>query len=328
MEMITREQVEASLISEVTKRNFQQLIEVCRNAPITRENIQVNYPVLLQLRELHQYLKERLEEENRLDKERIKIRSDVFGGYMKQIDQILTAAEPQLIETNKSILLSERAVNQEIDKQLAIRRRHVEFVKETTHKIIVTQDAKELGRIQSLIGTEKSRTGFYGDYHECIVTACDALLKLIDDHKRIIKENVKLKKDQEKYQAKGDISMETALEEQIRHNQDVIKENAEALASEAFSQILGIQTVTEKVESLAVHPRTHRWSYRVIDIEKLQKEMPHLVELVPNKKAINAFVKEKSDPGELDEIEDNIFSGLAIFWKSYFVAIKSDSDAA
>lgn len=328
MELITREQVEASLISEVTKRNFQQLIETCKKAPITKETIGVNYPTLSQLREVHVYLKERLDEENKPDKDRIKIRTEVFSGYMKQIEQVLAVAEPQMVETNKSILLAERVVNNEIEKQLAIRKRHVEFVKEMTHKIVVTSDSKELGRIQSLIGTEKSRTSFYGDYHEHISKSCDALLRLIDDHKRIIKENTKLKKDQERYKAKNDIAMVTQLEEHIRHNEDVIKENAEALASEAFGHILGIQTNTEKIESMAVQPRTHRWSYRILDIEKLHKEMPHLTEIVPNKKSINAFLKEKTEEGNLDNIEDNVFSGLSIYWKSFFVAIKTDSDAA
>lgn len=328
MELITREQVEASLISDVTKRNFQQLIETCKNAPITKETIRVNYPVLSQLRDVYFYLKERLEEENKPDKERIKIRTEVFNGYMKQIEQVLSVAEPQMVETNKSILLAERIINSEIDKQLSIRKRHVEFVKEMTHKIVVTTDSKELGRIQSLIGTEKSRTSFYGEYHIHISASCDALLALIDSHKRIIKENAKLKKDQEKYNLKNDIAKVTELEEHIRYNEQVIKENAESLASEAFNQILGIETKGEKVESLAVQPRTHRWSYKILDIEKLYKEIPDLVELVPNKKAINAFVKEKSEAGGLDDIEDNVISGLAIYWKSFFVAIKTDSDAS
>ena len=321
MELITKESVEATLISEITKRNFQHLIETCKTAPITKETIKTNYPILLQLRDLHSFLESRLEEENKPDQERIDARKAAYGVYMKQIEEVLAAAEPDLISVNRSILLDEKEFTTVVDKENEIKKRHIDFVKETVHKIVVSTDNKELARIQSLIGTEKSRKAYYGEYHPNIEASCDALLGLIDEQKRIIKENAKLKKEQDKFKEKGDEPMVTELQNQILYNTEVIKENAEHIATEAFKQISSVTIYKPDIESAAIQPRTRRWHYKIIDIDKLYKEMPHLVEKVPNKKAINAFVKEKTEAGGLDSLNDNVFSGLAIFFKRFYVEL-------
>ena len=322
MELITREIVESTLISEITKRNFQHLIETCKTSPITKETIKTNYPILLQLRELSDYLEDRLDNENKEDLERINTRKEAYSAYIKPIKQVLAAAESQLIEVNTCIMLDERELLQLINKENEIKKRHIEFVKEMVHKIVVAIDNKELARIQSLIGTEKSRKAYYGAYHSNIEVSCDALLELINEQKRMIKENSKLKKDQERYKTIGDDPMVAELENQIRYNTEVIKENAEHIASKAFQEISTVTLYRSDIESGAIHPRTRRWSYKVLDIEKLHKDMPHLVELVPNKKAIGAFVKEKSETDNLDELKDNIFSGLAIYYKQFYVEIQ------
>ena len=78
MLLITKESVEAGFISEITKRNFHQLVEACKIAPISKENIKINYPTLLQLREVYLYLKEQLDNENKEDLARVKTRRDAY----------------------------------------------------------------------------------------------------------------------------------------------------------------------------------------------------------------------------------------------------------
>lgn len=321
MTKLTKELVEASLIPELTNQGWQQLIEATKNIQITPDTISVAYNDLSKLRLIYEYLDGRLDEENKEDKERIKARNEGYGKIMKQIYEILMSAEPQFIEGNKQILAKEKVVKLEIKKQNDIRSRHVEFVNDMTKFITAASDTKELARIQSLIGTEKSRTPFYGDYHPIIKDVCDSLLKLIDDRKRMIKDNAKLEKEYKKWFDTGDIVMATQIKEQIELNQLVIAENAQQIAQDAYKQVSAVAILDNELVSAAISPRLHRWSWKISDIELLYKKMPELVEKVPNTKAVNAFMKQKIEEKELNADQDNNFNGLVLYWKSFFVSV-------
>lgn len=328
MEQLTKEMVIASLLPDVVKNNINQLIVAGKNIKISKETIQVNYEDFKKIRAVWELLKDRKDEEDRADKERIKARKEGYDVYMKPLEELLDSAEPIFIQINNEIKREELHVLGIIQKKNEIKIRHIEFVNDTTKMIAAASDNKELVRVQKLIGSEKSKTAFYGDHHPVISEVCDSLLKLVEERKRIIKENDKLKKDYEMWLAAGDIDKAAQLKEEMDHNERVITQNIEYLSEQAYKHVSDVTLADTEFVSASIQPRLHRWSYRVDGIENLYKKRPDLVVKEPNVKAINAFMKEQQETGELNDIDDNKFDGLVIYRKPFFVAIKTAKDAS
>lgn len=313
-------------MSDAAKYNIEQVIDNGNKMAITRESLKKDYSFLLGMRDLYMYLKERKDAEDKPDKERIKARKEGFESYMKRLEVILEKAEPVLMALNAQIKTAEGLLLAEITKKNDIRGRHIEFVNDTAKMIVTAPDNKELARIQKLIGTEKSRTGFYGDYHPVIEEVCNSLLKLIDERKAFVKNSSKLEADFKKWSESGDMPRAAQIKEEMELMERVVNENALAIAQDAYTKVAGVQIEETEFISEAVVPRTHRWSWRVDNIETLYQKMPELVIKEPNVKAINEFMKKKTD--ELDETKDNNFNGLVLYRKPYFVSIKSNKDDA
>ena len=318
----------ANLLPEIAKNNIQQLIDAGKKIKIEKETISINYDDLKKVRAAHEMLKDRMDEENQPDKDRIKARKEGYEYYLKQLEAILEAAEPILIKYNYEIKKQETAIIGEIMAKNQIKARHIEFVNDTTKMIALAESSKDLARVQSLIGTEKSRTSFYGDYFPIISDVCDTLIGLIAERKRIIKENDQLKKDFERWKAAGDTTKAIQIKEQIDGNVRFIEQNIEDIAQKAYKQVSDVALINTEFVSASISPRLHRWSWRVDNIDKLYQKRPDLVVKEPNTKAINAFMKEQVAGEELDELEDNLFDGLVLYKKPFFVAVKTKTDAS
>ncbi len=317
MQLITKESVEMSLISDISKRNFHSLIEVAQKAVISKDTIRQDYDVFKMLMEISDYLDKRLKSENKPDKDRIDTRNEAYKTYLGPLNALFEKFEPEFYKVNAEIQAEERAARDKIRAQNAIMLRHQEFVRDTVRGIIIATDNKELGKIQMAVGTEKSRKSFYGDHHSKLEQTCDILLELIDGRKDMIKKNAKLMKDKEKAKLGGDIALETQLAEEIELSERAYKENAETIAEKAYSEISALVIVGDEIESVAVTPRTHRWSTRIDDAEFLYQKHPELFVLEPNKKAIKEFLDSRKD--ELDKEKEHDFNGLVLYYKPFYL---------
>lgn len=321
---LTKEMVQATLISEVTRQNLYKLLDASKAMQISRETLADDYQLLMNLRNIYDYLEKRRKSEDKPDRERLAARKEGYDNIMKPIAAVLNAADPYIIEINNAILGEEKLLLVGIQAENEMRSRHIEFANEITRAIVAATDSKELVRIQKLIGSEKSKTKFYGEYHPKISALCDVLLKLIDERKRIIKENDELEKKQVAAMEKGDIAFATSLKETIELNNIVIAQNADAIALDAFQQISEVAMVNEGYESESISPRLRRWAYTVDNIELLSQKMPELVEKVPNKKAITQFMKDKEESGELTE-DGLTFLGLTLYRKKFYVGVPAQT---
>lgn len=316
--------VQAALISEVTRQNLYKLLDASKTMQISRDTLVQDYELLMQLRNIYDYLEKRRKSEDKPDRERIAARKEGYEPIMKPIAEVLNSADPYIIEINNIILAEEKLLLKDIQAENEIRSRHIEFANEITRAIVAATDSKELVRIQKLIGSEKSKTKFYGEYHPKISDLCGVLIKLIDERKRIIKENDELAKQQTEAMGKGDVALATALKENIELNNIVITQNADAIALDAFQQISEVAMVNEGYESESISPRLKRWSYKVDDIDLLYQKMPELVEKVPNKKTIGQFLKDKEESGELTE-DGLTFPGLTLYRKKFYVGVQAQT---
>lgn len=326
MEKLTKELVVAGLIPDLAKLDWQTLFDTAKKIKVEKETLGVNYADALKLRDLHVYLRNKQKQDDEADKARIKARKEGYDSYCKPIEEILAALDPEFHRINKEITSEENDAEAIIAKQNQIRVRHIEFVNDIVHQISAAPDAKDLARIQSLVGSEKSRTSYYGNYFQNVEESCNELLKLIESRKNILKENAKTQKSYDKAIEKGDHAAAVEFKELMEHNERIIKENAQTIAESAYEKVAEISLKISQLESASIRPRQKRWSYRIEDIQLLYKKAPDLVVLEPNAKAIGILLREKtkdmSDDQELD------INGLVIYQKHFYVSIKNNEDVA
>lgn len=319
MEQITKELVAARLIPKVTKEGMPKLLEALKNIQVSRETVKVNFENLTKAMNLYTLLSEWREEELSPFKEQIKSINAGYALYMDQLLEILENVEPQFSALHRQIKMDQKAHESAAGQQVAIRKEYIEFVQRIIQLVLIAPDNKEVTRIQALIGSEKSREKHYGDFFETVKVSCDQLLELLTGRKGFLKEQAKKQKEYDKAVEINDLPRAAQLKEEMEFQERVLTQNGDAIAENAFQQIAAIDLTTDEFEMEGIKPRLSRWGWRVDDIELLFKKIPGLVTKEPNKKAIGAFMKEKTDEGNLNELEDNVFSGLVIFKKNWFV---------
>lgn len=325
---ITKELVVASLISETTRLNLQQFLDQAKAIRHDKEGLSANYELLLRLRSIWEFLDKRRKEEDKAEKDIIATRKVGYEEIMNPIAELLDAADPHIFVLNTEILLEERRIGETIQKQITTRDSLAEFVNDTIRAIVGAPDNKELVRIQKLIGSEKSHKNKYGEYAPIAEEAFDDLLKLIDGRKKLIVESARLEEDLKNAIKENDQPAVIQIKEMLEVGKRELEENAAGIADDAFKKVSGLPIVGSDFISKAVKPRTHRWSWRVDDIELLYKKRPDLVVKEPNTKAINAFLKEKTEAEELDEYTETSFSGLTLFRKPFYTSVKGQKDAS
>lgn len=325
---ITRELVVASLISETTRLNLADYLNKAKSISHDRESLSANYDVLLALRNIWDYLDKRRKEEDKVEKDIIATRKEGYEEIMNPIAELLDAADPHLSALNKEILLEERKVGEAIKEQVADRDALAQFINDTIRAITIAPDNKELVRIQKLLGTEKSHKSQYGEYAPILSEVCDELLKLIDGRKKLIIDGEKLQERMDKAISDGDQPAIVQIKELMELGKRELEENAASISENAFKKVSQLPIAGYDIVSKAIKPRTHRWSWRVDDIDLLYKKSPQFVVKEPNTKAINAFMKQKAEAEELDEYVDNTFNGLVLFRKPFYVSVKTTKDAS
>jgi len=325
---ITKELVIASLISETTRLNLQTFLDQAKSIRHDRESLSANYELLLKLRDIWDFLDKRRKAEDKPEKEVIATRKEGYEEIMNPIAELLEAADPYILAINSELLLEEREIGEAIKKQVANRDSLAEFINDTIRAIVAASDNKELVRIQKAIGSEKSHRAKYGEYATVLESVVDDLLKLIDGRKKLIHETGMLNERMQKALRENDQPAIVQAKELMELGKQELDENAAGISDKAFKKVSELPIAGYDIVSKAVKPRTHRWAWRVDDMELLYKKMPELVTKEANTKAVNAFLKVKVESGTLDEYLDNKFNGLVIYRKPFYVSVKTTTKDA
>lgn len=326
-QIVSKELIVARLVSDTTRLNLQSLLEQGKSISYDKESLSANYDLLLKLRDIWDFLDKRRKEEDKIEKEIIATRKAAYDEIMNPIAKLLESADPQIFALNTEIILEEREIGEAIKKQIANRTALSAFINDTIRIITGAPDNKELVRIQKAIGSEKSHKNKYGEYATILEGVCDELLQLINGRKKLISENDKFQEQLNKAISENDEPAKAHITELMERGKLELQENADSISDNAIQKISELPIVGYDVVSMAVKPRTHRWSWRVDDIEILYKKHPDFVVKEPNTKVINAFMKEKSEAQELDEYKENNFNGLVLYRKPFYVSVKTQKDA-
>lgn len=317
-ELITKDLVKSVFSLELSADNYQKLLQDAENIVFTRDNLSQDYSCLKLLRDIKNKLEKLKDAKKRPFIDANSAIQDAFKELNAPIDDVLKRKTEEFAKINNEIKAENLKIEQERQRELEIQQSITTFINNTTTLITNATTDSEIVRIQKAIGSEKARVSFYGEYMPKLKSACDNLTPLINGRKAFIREADSLMKEQEEALAVGDIQKATDILEKKELLEAEMAENKIRMQEKAFEQAVDIEVVIPESMSEAVKPRRTSWKWQVEDIQMLQKKMPHLVELVPNKERIQELLALKKSDGSLNNIEELKLFGLTIYLEKIY----------
>ena len=242
-----------------------------------------------------------------------KIIQEAFNEVDAPIKDILDRKTAEFQKVNSEVQAEQAKIDAENKKTAEIKHSIQSFVNTTTIAITNAETDTEIVRIQKAIGSEKSRTAYYGSFIDELKTSCDNLNPLINQMKESIRKKADIERQQQAAELANDQVKLVELMEAKELLDEKMNEEAVRIKEKAFEQAVSIETPVIESLSEVVAPRRKTWKWKVDDLQMLYKKMPHLVELTPNKVKIQELIDTKKAEGSLKGIEElNIF-GLTLY---------------
>lgn len=306
--------IQALVTKELSGLKYKEVLQAVSNLSFTKDNLAPDYPAL---KELDRLLK-------LLDELRKKIQSPyylvctdtnaIFKDIVKPLEEVRDNKKAELKAANELAEIEKRQALAEQQRKENILTAIAQFINQVTMAVSSATSDTEITRIQKLVGSEKNKKSFYAEYYSELVDKCESLEQPIKDRKEFIREKARL--DEEIKNA--DASQAVELKEQQELLEAQTKESSIRLQETAFEAASTIQTVVGEPMIETVKPKSRRWTWRVDDIQLLQKKMPHLVKLVPNDEAIDTLFRSKKAEGLLIDDEELKIFGLTIYQEKFY----------
>lgn len=192
------------------------------------------------------------------------------------------------------------------------------FINSCTMGITSATTDTQIVEIQKRIGSEKSRVSFYEEFIIEFFAKCDALTPIINNRKKQIRSLNEINKTYQKAIDENDVEKLPILRYKKEKLENEMEETTLRLQEEAFNQIANEVPVTAGEPVGEVLSGNNRWRWEVLDIQKLYKKHPELVELVPNKTTIGEYIAaHKSEWKESQNIDITISDAIKFFIKKY-----------
>lgn len=311
-QQVTKPTVQALFNTEVVRRNYKKILQAAGEIKPAKDNLKDAYN---RLKDLEAFIKEMEDYRKALSDPYFKAQKDIKGTFDEFMQPILSEVQSykaaiKIVNDELSAELAAAAV--ERNRVLKINEAITNFINGATRQIADAKDDGELVVIQKRIGSEKSRTNFYMEYIDEFKTKCDALTPLINQRKETIRKGFQLAKDQAQALIDGDIDKAAEIRAELEILDLSMEENVLRIQETAFAQAATTEVAVAETMVETIKGRNF-WRWRVDDMKTLYKKMPHLVDLVPNKEAIEAVLAEnKKQWNEADQKEVTM-NGLTFF---------------
>jgi hypothetical protein len=313
---ITKELVQASYNVELTRLNYQKVLQDAENINWTPENIKED--LLAQAK----FVASKLTEKKEIDKRPLidagKIYQAQYNSVFNPINDVISrkATERKLLADK--LQREEDEALAEAERNNAIKRTIVHFVSEITNQITEADTDDKIVLSEKKVGSEMSRKSYYGIHINDLKEQCEALKPLIKKQKEYIRVLSSLNKGTDSAMQKGDDHTAVELRQQAEELKSVIDENKIRLQQLALQQVensdsyVGIPTIS------APNASRTTWKWRVDDLQLLFKKMPHLIDLIPNKEKIDAILKEKRESGQMNGKREDKMFGITFYEEKTF----------
>lgn len=317
-EKITRQTVVAIFNTEKVRLNYNKMLQGLEGLEISPSTLKSEYP---EFKEADKFIKTITE----WRKDITRSFSDIPALFLSVANEILQPISDAL-ESKKAQV---KAANEINAAEIAKAKKEQEridnitlqmgvFLNKITADITLVTTDDQIVSIQKRIGAEKSRTGFYSEFIDDFRSKCDNLHVVINDQKDKIRKLAAFNKQFDLALSKNDEHAAAAIKEKIEETTESLTENSIRLQEQAFSQALNIpQVQVGQPEVNTVKPKTHRWLWKIEDIQLLRKKQPELTKIVPDEEAIEYLLKEKREAGDFkDQLEVRV-NGILFFKQKY-----------
>lgn len=314
---ITQELVIAKITPDLTRLNYQAILQGIENINVAKDNLPESYEKIKKAGELWKELEnKRVEEKSPFDKQ-VEAIQKAFKSVMNPLEEIIKRKRVDVATIKAQVDKENREIEEANQKKIAAQQASTKFINDTIKAISEAITDTEISRIQMAIGTQKSRTAFYGDQMEAFKIACDNLNPQINDRKEYIRKEAILKKEEQDALESGDIQKITDLKEEREVLQQEMKENVLRMQETAFNESSNIEVVLTESTLVSVDGRNY-WRWEVKDLKLLAKKMPELIEVIPNKKAIDLLLSTKRKDGTLKGKREENYFGIRFFIQENF----------
>lgn len=314
---VTKELVKASFNIELTRLDYQKILQSVEDIVWTRDN--VDKPLLEAGKYVASKITEKKEQVKRpyIDAGKI-IQSEYNDVFNPLNDALSRKANERKILADQMQKEADQA-NAEAVRIKTINSTMATFISDITNQITACDNEKMISAIEMRIGSEVARKNIYQEFLPQMKEQCEELKPLIKMQKDYIKKLKDATKQQAVATAKGDDDRAIEMREKVEGLKETIEENKIRLQQKAFEQVensdtaVGIPTITA--------PKASRvwWTWEVADVDLLFKKRPELVDLVPNKKKIDEiFDKMKANGDFSNGKREIILSGIRFYEEKSF----------
>lgn len=308
---ITAPMVKAVFNIEMTRLNYQKILQEVENITWTRENI--HQDLLAPANFVASKVTETKEREKRPF---IDVGKLIQGAYNDVFNPLNDAISRKANEKKALALKMQEEqdiINKEKDRVNSIKAAIVFFITTLTNEITEADADTKIVLLEKKIGSETQRKSFYQEFTDELKASCDELKPMIKQQKEFIRVSADLNKKQGEAMATGNDDKAVELREKAEELKEVIEENKIRLQQKAFEQIENSGSIIGETTDLAPKASRTWWKWRVDDINLLFKKMPELVDLIANKEKIDSILSEKKENGSLDGKREEKMFGITFY---------------
>jgi hypothetical protein len=314
---VTKELLKASFNIELTKLDYQKILQSVEDIVWTRENI--DKPLLEPGKFVAGKITEKKELVKRpyIDAGKV-IQSEYNDVFNPLNDALSKKANERKILADQMQKEADQA-NAEVERIRTINSTMATFISDITNQITTADNEKMIVAIEMRIGSEVARKNIYQELLPQMKEQCEELKPLIKMQKDYIKKLKEATKEQAVATAKGDDDKAIAAREKVEGLKETIEENKIRLQQKAFEQVENSDTTVGIPAATAPKASRTWWTWEVKDIELLFKKRPDLVDLVPNKKKIDEIFDKMKAGGDFSNgKKEIILSGIRFFEEKSF----------
>jgi anion-transporting ArsA/GET3 family ATPase len=311
-QLVTKQVVESLFTTEMTRRNYQKILQAIQNLQPTKENLASVYE---KMKQAEDFLKEMEDVRKSISDPYFKTQKLVKGTFDEVVTILSDAVKSlksEIVTVNSQVWEEDSVAKKEIDRVNNIKNSMISFINQTAIEIGNAQDDAILVLIQKRVGTEKSRKNFYQEFIDDFAQKCNSLTELINIRKETIKTGNRLQGDLLEAIAREDVEMQVEIREEIEVLERRMEENIIRIQETAYEQSLSTEIVVGEPTGDKIKGRS-LWKWRVDDMQKLFKKTPEFVSLEPNVAEIGKYLSENKDKWREEGKKEVNVNGLIFY---------------
>jgi hypothetical protein len=316
-EQLTEQKVKAFYQMQLSRKDYQQTLQGLDNVKPTKDNLpECNE----KMKKVNKVITELLEFAKATGTDYFKAHRSLLKGMNDLLAPILSKVaviEAEMKARNNELLADLAKAKAEQTRIDNIKNTMVTFINNCTAFIGAATTDKAIANIQMRIGTEKSRTGFYAEFHSELLEKCNALTELINERKDQIRKDKSLAEEEKKAIESGDSETASGIREQREQLESDMEENILRLQEKAFEQISNDEKIYVPEPAGEALKGRNYWRWEVVDMLKLYKKSPGLVILEPNKEAIEKVISDNKEGWVKEKKTEVEINGIKFFIKKY-----------